>query len=177
MKFDFDDKSDPPSLQDFKNLLLKQVAKSAFFQNEPQLEINMLKLPIIMASSLLGSQTNNDVDKKSLLDQEIFYLPETFTKFTEMIDAGKIDVLNIDQLKAQEVRHLGKEIGIKNVALKSGEMVKNEIKNMSNKFLSGQGPCHGYTCKRGRTGGFTDVFCDHLFKVASKVQSMQESVR
>ena len=133
MKFDFEDKSDPPSLQDFKNLILKQVAKSAFFQNEPQLEINMLKLPIIMASSLLGSQTNNDVDKKSLLDQEIFYLPETFTKFTEMIDAGKIDVLNIDQLKAQEVRHLGKEIGIKNVALKSGEMIKNEIKNISNK--------------------------------------------
>ena len=177
MKFDFKDKSDPPSLQDFKNLLLKQLVKSAFFQNVPPLQINMLKLPLIMPSSLLGTQTNSDVDKKSLLDRQITYSPETFTKFTEMMDAGKIDVLGIKNLTAQEISLLGKEIGIKNMALKSDWMVKNEIINMSNKFLSGQGPCHGYTCKRGQTGGFTDVYCDHLFKVATKVQSVQESVR
>ena len=177
MKYDFEDSSDPPNLQDFKELLLKHVAKSAFFQNEPDLNINMLKLPIIMASSLLGTQTNHDVDKKSLLDKEILHEPETFTKFTEMIDEGKIDVLNIDQLAKKDIQKLGKEVGLKNMALKSGEMIKNELKRMSNMFMSGQGPCHGYTSKRGRTGGFTDVFCDHLFKVASKVQSMQETVR
>ena len=58
--------------------------KRAFFQNEPKLDINMLKLPLIIAPSLLGSQVNNDVEKKSLLDKTIVYKPEVFTKFTEM---------------------------------------------------------------------------------------------
>ena len=177
MKFDYDDKSKPPNLQEFKVILIKNLMKRAFFQNEPKLVINMLKLPIIIAPSLLGSQTNHDAEKKSLLDQTITYEPATFVKFTEMIDKGKIDILNIDKLDLTELKSLGRELNLKKVGEKTGLILRNELINMSKHFMSGQGPCHSYTVKRGRTGGFTDVFCDHLFKVASKIQSVQESVR
>ena len=135
-----------------------------------------LKLPIIIAPSLLGSQVNNDVEKKSLLDKTILYKPAVFTKFSEMIDDGRINLLGIDDMDKAALVTLGKELGLA-LSGKSGVVLRNEIKNMSKHFMAGQGACHAYTIKRGRTGGFTDVFCDHLFKVGSKVQSLQESVR
>ena len=177
MKFDYEDKSEPPNLQEFKVVLIRNLVKRSFFQKEPKLLINMLKLPIIIAPSLLGSQTNHDVEKQSLLDKTIEYEPATFTKFTEMLDRGRIDILNIDKLDVTELKSLGRELNLKKVGDKTGLILRNELINMSKHFMSGQGPCHAYTVKRGRTGGFTDVFCDHLFKVASKIQSVQESVR
>ena len=47
---------------------------------------------------------------------------------------------------------------------------------MNDSSTSIQGECHKYTSVRGRTGGWTDVFCDHLFKIGSKMHSVQESV-
>ena len=38
------------------------------------------------------------------------------------------------------------------------------------------GPCHGYLQERGRTGGWQDCFCPHLFKICSKMETVQESV-
>ena len=38
------------------------------------------------------------------------------------------------------------------------------------------GPCHGYLQQRGRTGGWQDCHCPHLFKLCSKMESIQESV-
>ena len=43
-------------------------------------------------------------------------------------------------------------------------------------LLGGQGICHGYHYNRGQTGGWTDVYCEHLFRVGSKMQACQESV-
>ena len=43
MKYDFDDHSEPMDLPSFKDILMKKLMKKAFFQNEPKLEINMLK--------------------------------------------------------------------------------------------------------------------------------------
>ena len=39
-----------------------------------------------------------------------------------------------------------------------------------------QGPCHSYTHERDQTGGFTDMYCEHLTKVGSKLMAVQESV-
>jgi hypothetical protein len=41
-------------------------------------------------------------------------------------------------------------------------------------FSAGQGICHGYHYQRGQTGGWHDVWCEHLFKVGSKMQACQE---
>ena len=137
----------------------------------------MLKLPIIMPGSILGTQQNHDVEKQSFLGKPVNYSNKIFVKFTEMLDQGRLNVLKIDEYQASRLKSLGKELGLKNVKDKSGELVRNEIKNMSNRFMAGQGPCHGYKSQRGRTGGFTDVFCDHMFKVGSKVQPVQATVR
>ena len=77
MHYNFEDESDPPELHAFKARLIAHVYKSAYFQNEPKLDINMLKLPLIMAPSLIGHQFNHDVLKDSLLDETIKHSPET----------------------------------------------------------------------------------------------------
>ena len=38
------------------------------------------------------------------------------------------------------------------------------------------GPCHSYIQTRDRTGVWQDCHCPHRFKIASKMQSVQESV-
>ena len=43
-------------------------------------------------------------------------------------------------------------------------------------ILPFQGPCHSYVHKRGQTAGWTDVFCQHCFKVGSKILPVQETV-
>ena len=43
-------------------------------------------------------------------------------------------------------------------------------------LLAGQGICHGYHYQRGQTGGWQDVWCEHLFKIGSKLQACQETV-
>ena len=86
MKFDFEDNSDPPSLEEFKGQLIVQLLKRAFWQNEPPMEINMLKLPIIMAPGLLAKQVNSDVSKESLLDNSVKHSKDTLREFVKMVD-------------------------------------------------------------------------------------------
>jgi hypothetical protein len=86
MKFDFKERSATPSLQDFKFKLMQHLYKTAFWQNEPPMEINMLKLPIIMSPGLLGGQVNNDVMKDSLLDKSIQHSKATLREFVKMVD-------------------------------------------------------------------------------------------
>ena len=38
------------------------------------------------------------------------------------------------------------------------------------------GSCHGYLQQQGFTGGWQDCHCPHLFKLASKMEVIQESV-
>ena len=77
MIYDFKDESEPMELHDFKTKLIISVFKSAFFQNEPKVDINMLKLPLIIAPALIGHQVNNDILKDSLLDEKIKHSSES----------------------------------------------------------------------------------------------------
>jgi hypothetical protein len=95
LKFDYKDMSDPPALADFQTELILHLFKTAFWQNEPQLSVNMLKLPIIMAPGLLGKQVNNDVKKDSLLDKSVQHSSATFREFTKMIDNKGKTLYNI----------------------------------------------------------------------------------
>ena len=65
MIFDNKDTSEPPNLNDFKLELVSTSLKSAFYQKEPPKIYNMMKLPLLIASDLLGKQINNDF-KESL---------------------------------------------------------------------------------------------------------------
>ena len=52
-------------------------------------------------------------------------------------------------------------------------MTEMEIYICRNEIL---GPCHQYVQQRKRTGGWTDVWCPHNIKVASKMEARQETV-
>ena len=60
MSFECNDDSDPPDLDSFKLRLVQECLKRSFFQNEPLKPYKMLKLPLIIAPSLLGKQINTD---------------------------------------------------------------------------------------------------------------------
>ena len=64
MVFDYDDATEIQDLEDFKLDLVEHILRYSFYQNEPAKQINMLKLPVIMAPSLVGKQISRDVDKK-----------------------------------------------------------------------------------------------------------------
>ena len=51
-----------------------------------------------------------------------------------------------------------------------------ELKFVVELYCAGQGPCHNYIQQRNRTGGWTDMWCQHDVKVGSKMEAMQESV-
>ena len=85
MKFDYKDKSDPPDLESFKSKLVHHLFKTAFWQNEPKLVINMLKLPSIIAPGLVSKQVNNDIKKDSIMDKSIQHSAETFREFVKMV--------------------------------------------------------------------------------------------
>ena len=66
MEFDYEDTSEPPDLNEFKIEVVMTSLKRSFYQKEPPKTYRMLKLPLIIAPSLLGKQINNDF-KESLL--------------------------------------------------------------------------------------------------------------
>ena len=78
MVYDYRDTSDPPDLDSFKLELVQESLKRSFFQNVPRKTYQMLKLPLIVAPSLLREQTNNDIKESivfSCTDNSFFYHP------------------------------------------------------------------------------------------------------
>ena len=61
MQYDYDDDGDPPDLETFKMDLIQATLRKSFYQKEPLKNYQMLKLPLIIAPSLLQQQTNNDI--------------------------------------------------------------------------------------------------------------------
>ena len=138
MKYDFKDTSEPPDLEDFKSKLVLHLFKTAFWQNEPKLEVKMLKLPIIMPSSLMAKQINSDVKKDSLLDKTIQHSSETFREFVKMVDDREINVTKLGSLKLADLKEIGRLLKFKNVGDKSGQMLRQELQHLAKTFIAGQ---------------------------------------
>jgi hypothetical protein len=60
-----------------------------------------------------------------------------------------------------------------NLKKNSNKGLLEELKFLVKLYCAGQGPCHSYVQQRGRTGGWTDMWCQHDMKVASKMETMQ----
>ena len=71
MIYNYEDQSDPPDLESFKQKLVQECLKRSFFQNEPMKSYQMLKLPLIIAPSLLREQINNDI-KESIVNMSTY---------------------------------------------------------------------------------------------------------
>ena len=68
-----DDLKDIPDIQDFKEELVEDLLKSAFFQHKSGKKYNMLTLPIIAAPGLIRKQVNNDILKKTIIEKAFTY--------------------------------------------------------------------------------------------------------
>ena len=133
-----DDEAEVPELEPFKETLVSQMLRSAFFQNEVKEDINMLKIPNIIAPRLLRKQVNTDSQKESLFNQNVNYGPETMIGLAKLISAKKIDILDLDSLKTNEVRKIGQKLCIK-MGNKSNVRLLEEIKFVCKMYTAGQG--------------------------------------
>ena len=137
MVYDYEDTSEVSSLEDFKTNLIEDLFLSVFFQHKSDRVYNMLKLPIIIPPSLLRSQVNNDVTKKTLMEKKFTYTEETLDRFIRMVETKQIKINSISDLAIVELKEISKELGIFD-AKKSGELMKNDLINLSKIFLGGQ---------------------------------------
>ena len=137
MEYNYDDSSEIPNLEDFKEELIEEILMSVFFRKKSDHKINMLKLPIISAPSLLRKQVNNDILKQTLMEKEFSYQPETLQTFMSLVDSNVIKLNQISDLTVSELTHLSKQLDIYS-AKKSGEVMKNDMINLSKTLLAGQ---------------------------------------
>ena len=173
--YKYDEKKSVPDLKTFREELLVDLLMSVFFQHQPNKEYDMLHLPPIVAPSMLGNAVNNDISKKTLMEKEFKYEEDTLKKFQELITKKEVDLKNVGNIDKKRLKEITEIIGLYNPS-KTGEMMRTDLVNLTNIILCGQGICHSYTYKRGRTGGWQDLWCEHNCKVASKLQACQESV-
>ena len=173
-----------PDLQSFNRNCAEQILRQALFQNEPLHDVNMLKLPVIMAPKLLGKQVNNDENKKTVFsDQTGQYSDETLAELTNMINSNKIDVLHLENLHVDELKSISVRLGFirsKNSKTKSEVALRNELKLIVKEKIArisfGTGVCHKYIQVQGRTGGWQDSWCQHGVKLGAKMEAMQGGV-
>ena len=137
MKFDYSDTSEVQDLQDFKEELIEELMRSAFFQCKSDKNWNMLKLPIIAAPTLIRKQVNNDATKQSIMEKEFKYEEETLNIFQTLIDSKQLKISNIPNLKLSELQMLATQLGIF-AAKKTGEIIRIDLTNLSKILLAGQ---------------------------------------
>ena len=137
MEYNYEDASEVPDLETFKEDLIEDLLKSVFFQQRSTRKYNMLKLPIISAPGILRKQVNNDMGKKSLMEKEFKYTEETLATFMDMVDTKEIKMSGIPDLKGPELTELSKKLGT-HVAKKSAELLRTDLINLSKIFLAGQ---------------------------------------
>ena len=64
----------------------------------------------------------------------------------------QIDVMNLDSLTVTELKATARQLKLKKVGDKSGKQISDEIANLVEGYVAGQGACHTYIHKRGQTG-------------------------
>ena len=112
--------------------------RSSFFHNEPKDKINMVKLPIIMPSCLIGSMVNTDSQKKTLFNTPKNYKEDVLANLMKMVSEERLNVLNLDKLDKFKIIDVAKELGI-TTSKKSRTVLLEEIKAVTRIFLAGQG--------------------------------------
>ena len=56
----------------------------------------------------------------------------------KMIDNKEINITKIGSLKSTRIKQIAKDLKLKNIADKSGQMLREEIQHLAKTFLAGQ---------------------------------------
>ena len=133
--YNYDNNEKPlPDLQTFLSELVTDTMMSVFFQHRSEMEIDMLRLPLIMASAVTNKMVNNEASKKTLMDKEFTYEMETLEKFQALIDKKDVNIKSVGDLSHKHLKEIGQKIGIDHPK-KSSEMLKTDIVNLSKIIL------------------------------------------
>ena len=138
LKFDFEDVSEVSELRPFLDKLTNQVIRTSFFQGAIKEDISILKIPIIMADCILGTMTNTEGRKKTLMNTNQKYSKDVLANFLKMVSNKRIDILGLDKLDSSQLKKISSEIGIK-TSKKSNTVLLEELKSLARIFLAGQG--------------------------------------
>ena len=128
-KYDTADKS-VPDLQTFLSELAIETLMSVFFQYRSETEIDMLRLPLIIAPAMTGKMVNNEASKKTIMNKEFKYEQETLEKFQALIDEKSVNIKSVGDLGHKALKEIGEKIGISHPS-KSAEMLKTDVVNLS----------------------------------------------
>ena len=137
MEYNYEDTSEVPELHAFKEELIEDILKSAFFQHKSDKNYKMLKLPIIAAPGLIRKQVNNDYQKETLMEKEFKYKEDTLGMFQTLVDTKELKIGTINDLKLPELQAFSRRLGIYSDK-KTGEIMKIDLINLSKTFLPGQ---------------------------------------
>ena len=73
-----------------------------------------------------------------MLGRTFTYQKETLSKFVELVDEKKINLLGIAAIERAELINIAKTVGIENVDDKSLEGIRGEIEHLGKVTLAGQ---------------------------------------
>ena len=141
MIFDYDDESEIPDLDDFKDDLIEDILSKAMFQHKSDKKYNMLNIPLIMPKCVLRKQINNDKSKRTIMEKKHSFTAETLKKYQELVESKAVKISGIKDMTDQELQDIGGKLGIlskKKGEKKSGEILRNDLIKLSNIFLGGQ---------------------------------------
>ena len=136
MVYNYDDVAPIPDLETFRSELVTDLLMSMFFQHRSEMEIDMLRLPLIMAPEMMNKMVNNEASKKTIMEKDFSYEKETLEKFQAMIDSKEVNIKSLSDLSSNALKDIANKVGIYH-SKKSNEMMKTDVINLSKIIYTG----------------------------------------
>ena len=176
--FDKDPSNPNPSLTEYKNECATRIMRGNIKGSLTKKETYAFSIPTIMPTKLIKTRINTEEKKhkNSYLEKE-FEFDHHKTSELFISNIISMDAVTEDKVSEKEMKEIAEKGGFNfkgktpsKTALKQAFMSAYKV------ILSGDSECHTYVIKSGWTGGWVDCFCEHGFKIASKMLTKKESV-
>jgi hypothetical protein len=134
MVYNYETMNPVPDLNTFRTELVTELLMSVFFQHRSEREIDMLRLPLIMAPEITGKMVNNEASKKTIMEKDFSYDKTTLEKFQALIDNREVNIKSVGDLGSKQLKQISDKLGISHPD-KSAEVLRTDIVNLSKIIL------------------------------------------
>ena len=129
MIYNYEGNDSIPDLETFRQELLIEVLMSTFFRHISEKNIDMLRLPVIMAPCMMRQSINSEALKKSIMEKEFSYDRDLLEKFQRLLDNKEVNLRNINDLGSKRIKEISIKLGIFDPS-KSTEILKTDLVNL-----------------------------------------------